>query len=122
MATATVNDQLVFRVNTVSGESSVSITIPRACTVQFLSTWTDGGTGCQISTTRKRGLALSLLLDNVEFQPNFTVFSSKNFYSGVADLLEGDELIFAKDNSLAAGSIFVYVDAPGVPLKTTAVV
>lgn len=128
MATATINTQLVFRIETVAGENSVTFTVPRGCTFQFASTWGTGTTDCGIALTRIRTgvpnetLFQDFVLDGGLAGVTSTKFSNKELYFGVADLLKGDQLLVTKTDALAAGSIFIYVMAPGAVLQSTAVV
>jgi hypothetical protein len=133
MATASINDQLVFRVDTVAGESSVTITIPRACTIQFVSAWgtADAESAFVVGTRIRTGSPNQVVINDFSLpgsvssgptQYTDVAVFSKNLYIAGVDLLEGDQLLLVKDNPLASGSIFISVSAPGAGVKATAIV
>lgn len=127
MATVSINNQLVFRIDTLAGESSVTFTVPRGCTFQFASTWGTGAVNCDVTLTRIRTgvpnetVFDSFKLDATALGTTSTQFSNKSFYFAAADLLKGDQLLVTKTDADASGSIFIYVMSPGAVLQSTAV-
>lgn len=132
MATSTINDQLVFRVDTNAGETTVTITIPRQCKISDMVSIARAGStlptnSANVVVNRIRASVSQRVTDSLvinDIQPplgDSAVGRLKGIYPAGTDLLAGDQLEFVKDDPTVLASIFVYADAPGAGLLTSAV-
>ena len=126
MSSAAINDLLVVRLNTVSGETSASATLPRECTL--VQVYTQGGTVAQLGDIEiyrvRTGQADVLVADSAFGQAAGAQLETENLtFLNVLNadetlFLTGDSVKIVKDNNLSSGIVFFLFQAPGATLMT----